>query len=216
MPEPVLLPASAPEITPGRSIEPVRAPSGAKWVPLVLGLGVLALAGGLIAWVVTGRTAHDIRVDAVAAWQAGNSAWARGDIAAVCDSYDGIGKDGMWKDRATCMSSETTGYREATKEQKAALLALTVDPSRTELLGTDTVVISFKEARVDGQPPKFFGPADVAVMRLTGTEWRQVGARYSGAVVGYLPATLLPTPSTSGASPSAALKSLPVSSQPSA
>ncbi|MFZ0157549.1 MAG: nuclear transport factor 2 family protein [Kineosporiaceae bacterium] len=200
------------EITPGRSIEPARAPSGSKWLALGIGLAVLVVAGGLITWIV-GAQQRDIRVDAVAAWRAGNAAWARGDIAAVCDTYDGIGTDGMWKDRATCMSSENKGYQEASTEQKAALAALTVDPTRTELLGTDTVVIWFRDARVDGRPPEYFGPSDLAVMSLTGGSWRQIGARYSGAIVGSVPSAVVPAPTGSPGSSPPALTDLPLSSQ---
>jgi hypothetical protein len=148
-------------------------------------------------------TSGDVRPAAVAAWHEGNAAWASGDIAAVCDTFDAIGPEGMWATTEICLGSEGQGYEGASDEQKSQLKAMTVDPEATEQLADDTVVIWLRDAQVDGVPSQYFAESDVAVMRLTDGGWRQIGARYSGTVVGTVPAQVQaqesPPPSRSAA-----------------
>lgn len=177
-------------------------------------LALVAVAGvaALVLWPgasvgSSGRTSS-ARQAAVAAWQEGNAAWAAGDIAAVCDRYDGVGPTGMWATRAICLKSEQQGFDSATSERKQVLRSMTVDPRLVEVIDEATMVIWFRDVRVGGSRPEYFTPDDVAVMRLSEGRWQQVGARYRGVVVGHLPAGLAQVasggtdrPSTGGSAP---------------
>jgi hypothetical protein len=141
-----------------------------------------------VSWLLVRPTAPSVADEAVAAWRAGNAAWARRQIDIVCDRYDGIGPEGLWRDRATCVASESAGYDQSTVQQRARLEAMTVDPRTVQVLGEDLVVIMYRDARVDGERSPDFTETDFAVMRrIVGQGWRQVGVRYGTDVVGTVP-----------------------------
>ncbi len=157
----------------------------------------VVLVGALL-WVLARSTAPNTAaeagaaVSAVSAWRAGNAAWAKGEVDAVCDRFDGVGAEGMWRDRATCVKAEREGYAESTERQRASLEAMTLDPKDALVLADDLVVILYRDARVDGERPPYFTEADFAVMRRLGDQgWRQVGVRYGGDVVGNVPPAVL-------------------------
>ena len=140
----------------------------------------------------------DPRTAAVQSWQEGNTAWSRGDITLVCDRYDGVGAQGMWATVARCQAAERQGYDSTSGADRSTIASMTVDPTTAQTLPDGTVVIWYRNARVGGNPVAIFGNEDFAVMRqLDGQGWRQVGARYSGTVVGSVPASLSTSPSGS-------------------
>lgn len=185
---------------------------------MIAAVVVGALAGlALVFWPGAGRlrevaTQTDVRQAAVTAWRDGNAAWARGDIAAVCDHYDGIGRDGMWATREICVESEQQGYDTATEQRKQVLRDMSVAADRTESIDADTVVIWFRDVTAGGSRPEYFTVDDLAVMHRADTRWRLVGARYRGVVVGNVPQSVSsrptsaistsPSPSPVGPSPS--------------
>ena len=179
-------------------------------VPVLV--AVLAMAGVLMlfrsrsdAGAAQSQTlAADPRAAAVRSWQDGNAAWSRGDITLVCDRYDGVGAQGMWATVARCQSAERQGYDSTSGADRSTIAGMTVDPTTTQTLPDGSVVIWYRNARVGANPVAIFGNDDFAVMRqLDGQGWRQVGARYSGTVVGTLPAGLSASVSSSrSASPS--------------
>jgi len=170
--------------------EPRRtAPRGAVLASIMV-FAVLLVA--VVSWMLVRPTAPNVAEEAVAAWRAGNAAWAKGQIDVVCDRYDGIGSEGLWRDRATCVASESEGYGQSTVQQRASLEAMTVDPRSAQVIGDDLVVIMFRDARVGGAPSPYFTDTDFAVMRrIAGQGWRQVGVRYGSDVVGTVPPAVL-------------------------
>ncbi len=185
---------SAPPSTPRRSGRLV-------WASVVL-LTVLAL--GAVLW----RTVlRDTRPDVVAAWRTSNAIWAGGDFEKLCTTAYALGPagQGMYPDVATCVAGETNGYSEWPIEQRQGLAALSVDPSAVSMVTRDLAVIRIGKAMNGDQPQTLFDPTDLIVMRRLDGAWRQAGARYSGVLIGYLPAQWLkeqggPTPATPTAS----------------
>ncbi len=167
--------------------QPRSAPRGLVFVGAAM---LLALVAAAVFWALR-PTGQGRASDAVAAWQEGNAAWARGDIDLVCERYDGIGANGLWRDRDTCLTAEQEGYDQSTEEQRQSLIRMTIDPAKAEVLDRDTVVLWYREARVDGELPPFFLPTDLVVMHRQNGQWRQVGVRYGTDVVGQVPAAVL-------------------------
>lgn len=184
-------------------VEPVDAgPTTTRGVAPAIVAVVLLVAVAALFWMLRPGS-EDLRPEAVAAWREGNDAWARGDIAAVCDLHDGIGAGGMWRDRSTCMDAEQEGYDQASQAQRDALAAMTVPPGSAEQVDGDTVVIWYRDAMVDGVRPPYFAVTDLAVMRrLDDQGWRQVGVRYGTDVVGSVPVAVLESVPASGPAPS--------------
>jgi hypothetical protein len=168
---------------------------------LVIALVLIGLVAALLFWLLR-VTGGDMRQQAVTAWRDGNAAWSRGEIDTVCDTYDGIGAGGMWQDRATCIEAERAGYDQAGPVQRESLAAMTVDPALAQVVDDRTVVIWYRDARVNGVRPPYFTDTDLAVMRrLDGQGWRQIGVRYGSDVVGAVPAFVLESVPATTATP---------------
>ncbi|MFN8081917.1 MAG: hypothetical protein U0Q19_20335 [Kineosporiaceae bacterium] len=217
-PAPDAAPAAVPAPAPASS-----SPPRSRRRPVVIAaLAVGVLAGlALVFWPGAGRlreaaTQTDVRQAAVTAWRDGNAAWARGDIAAVCDRYDGIGREGMWATRAICVESEQQGYDSATAQRKQVLRDMSVDAGRVESIDADTVVIWFRDVTAAGVRPEYFTIDDLAVMHRTDSGWRLIGARYRGVVVGHVPPSVssraISSTSSSWSTPSSSSSSTPSSS----